>query len=336
VPTVEPTRLAAAVARVEEPRGRRMRLVVPPQLRLYEDTRRFLAVQMAASRTESYELPADEAQLAGLVLRGVLVELPAMTADYVLYEPGTAVEEDPRMHFDVETGRSVRLLPSLAAVEEEKARLGPLVRRGGRKGREARREMEALESGYSDPDERAVLFAEERDLARLAAGWGGARYDLERPEDRARFQVRLLSCLRPAARSVLESLARAYRERFSRPLPVSSLTRTQRYQRQLRRVNRNATNVEFPPHTTGMAFDVSYRFLPPEEQNFLLEAIARLKDAGKVEALREPRNSIHVFVFRRGPPTEDAVRAFIELMDETGHPPTRRAGRPPGRRRRAG
>ena len=83
--------------------------------------------------------------------------------------------------------------------------------------------------------------------------------------------------------------------------------------------------MEFPPHTTGMAFDISYRFMPPEEQNFVLERIAGLKTAGKVEALREPRNSIHVYVLRRGPPSDDAVRAFSELMQETRRPPRRRA-----------
>jgi len=95
------------------------------------------------------------------------------------------------------------------------------------------------------------------------------------------------------------------------------LTRTQRYQRQLRRVNKNATTVEFPPHTTGMAFDISYRFMPADEQNFLIAEIARIKNEGKVEALREARNSIHVFVLRHGPPSEDAVKAFMELVEET-------------------
>src|SRR5204863_9147673 len=46
---IDPARLQAAVAQVEEPRGRRGRITVSPQLRLYEDSRRFLALQMADS-----------------------------------------------------------------------------------------------------------------------------------------------------------------------------------------------------------------------------------------------------------------------------------------------
>src|SRR5205085_11006020 len=113
-----------------------------------------------------------------------------------------------------------------------------------------------------------------------------------------------------------------------------SLIRTQRYQRQLRRVNRNATTVEFPPHTTGMAFDISYRFMPPDEQNFLVAEIARLKNEGKVEALREPRNSLHVFVFQRGRPAEDAVQAFMELVDAPKPAPRKHARPLHGRRHR--
>jgi hypothetical protein len=320
--------LQAALAQVEESRGKRGRITVSPQLRLYEDSRRFLAVQMADSRERGYALPADEAELAGLVLRGELVELPAMTDDYVLYEPGTAVQEDSLTHFDVETETSVRLLPSLQAWHEEKARLERAERGPGRAAREAGRELARLEPWYDDASRRERLFEEHADLMRLAREW---EVDLGRPEDRSRFHVRLTSCLRPDAAALLGTLARAYRERFGRHLPVSSLTRTQHYQRQLRRVNKNATNVEFPPHTTGMAFDISYRFMPAEEQNFLIDQIARMKNAGKVEALREPRNSIHVFVFRHGPPAEDAVEAFMQLVDENRSRP-----KAPRRRRNAG
>jgi hypothetical protein len=325
---VDPERLKAAIAEVEEPRGKRVRLKIAPELRMYEDNRRFLAIQMAESRERDYMLPADEAELAGLVLKGELVELPGMTDDYVLYDLGTAVEEDPLSHWDVSSETNVPLLPSLAARDAERTRLEKLVRKGGRAGREARRTLPNL-AQYDDQALRERLSAEYADLERLAKSWGGETYDLSKNEDRARFQVRLMSCLRPQAATLLRRIAAAYHAKFHRKLPVSSLTRTQRYQRQLRRVNRNATNVEFPPHTTGMAFDISYRFMPAEEQNFLLAEIARIKVEGKIEALREPRNSIHVFVFQRGRPPEDAVQAFMELMDETRARP-----KTPHRRRR--
>ena len=105
-------------------------------------------------------------------------------------------------------------------------------------------------------------------------------------------------------------LAREYHQRFGRLLPVTSLVRTERYQRRLGRVNANATRVEIPPHTTGCAFDISYRYMAADEQQFLLDRIAQLEDEGKVEALRERRNHIHVFVFQDGRrPPEELVAA---------------------------
>jgi hypothetical protein len=238
-----------------------------------------------------------------------------MTDDYVLYEAGTDAEEDALTHYDLTSGVSVRLLPSLAAWEEEKARLAAFTGRG-RAARRARAELTLLTAWYDDPSRRERLFAEHADVTRLARDWDGETFDLTSPDDRSRFHVRLLSCLRPPASALLGTLAHAYRERFGRPLPVSSVTRTHRYQKRLRRVNRNATAVEFPPHTTGMAFDISYRFMSADEQSFLLEELARLKNAGRVEALRERLNSFHVFVFHDGRPAEDAVQAFMQLMDE--------------------
>ena len=92
--------------------------------------------------------------------------------------------------------------------------------------------------------------------------------------------------------------------------------RTERYQRRLGRVNANATKVEFPPHTTGCAFDISYRYMAADEQQFLMDRIAQLEDEGRVEALRERRNHIHVFVFQDGRrPPEELIAQFLDDVD---------------------
>src|SRR5919198_2265386 len=103
-PTPDPATWAAAVARVEEPRGSSEPLRVPVELQHYNDNRRFLAVQMADSRVENYELPHDQAELAEMVRRGDLVEVKALGEDYLLYDVGTALREDPLTHYDVATG----------------------------------------------------------------------------------------------------------------------------------------------------------------------------------------------------------------------------------------
>ncbi|HYG80899.1 MAG TPA: DUF5715 family protein, partial [Pyrinomonadaceae bacterium] len=123
------------------------------------------------------------------------------------------------------------------------------------------------------------------------------------------------SALRPAARERLEELARSYRQKFDRPLPITSLVRTVEYQRQLGDAgNPNAIRINVPPHTTGLAFDIYTYYMAADEQQFLMEEIARLEREGRLEALRENRHHIHVFAFPDGkPPDEKLIKASLNL-----------------------
>jgi hypothetical protein len=123
----------------------------------------------------------------------------------------------------------------------------------------------------------------------------------------------MLSHVRPPALALLEELAAAYKAKFDRPLPVTSLVRTEEYQRLLRESgNPNAADVAPPPHTTGLAFDIYYRYMTAEEQEFVMGEIARMESAGRVEALRELRDHYHVFVFAEGrPPASESVDRLL-------------------------
>lgn len=317
--TPDPFSWAAAIARVEEVRGSAGRITVPEELQHYGDRRRFLAVQMADSQEESYDLPHDHAELAEMIRRGQLVGLRALGENHILYDVGTDAREDPLAHYDVDSGKDVPLLPSAAAWEAEDARLATA-------GDKAKREL--LAAWYGDPAKAEMLFREHRAVTDLAKDFDGISYDLADPADRTRFQVRLLSFLRPEARGVLLEIAHAYHGRFHRLLPVSSLVRTERYQQRLSRVNRNAARVEIPPHATGMAFDISYKFMAPDEQNFLMEHVARMEADGRVEALRENRNAIHVYTFADGDgPAEPAIAGFLADVEEA-HPSSARRPKP--------
>jgi hypothetical protein len=309
----------AAIAQVEEVRGSAGRVEVPDELRHYEDQRRFLAVQMADSQDRQYRLPDDDADLAEMIQRGEVVEMPPLGDHYVLYDLGTDVRNDPLVHYDPESGKDVPLFPSLAEYEAEDARLAQAAAGTGKAAAKARERKELLAFYYGDAERREALLREYRTVTALAANFGGASYDLADPAERQRFQIRLLSFVRPQAREVVLELARGYHQRFGRLLPVTSMIRTQRYQKRLGRVNRNATPVEMPPHTTGMAFDVSYKFMPPDEQNFLMEEVARLKGGGRVEALRERRNHFHIYVLAGGPPPEALIASFFDEV-EAAHP----------------
>lgn len=161
---------------------------------------------------------------------------------------------------------------------------------------------------YGSADARAELFKEYATLAALARDFGGRSYDLGDTASAREFQARMLSFARPPALAMIEELGAAYEEKFGRPLPVTSLIRTQEYQRELREAgNPNAANVGVPPHTTGLAFDIYYHFMTAAEQQFVMDMVAGLERDGRVEALRELRDHYHVFVFPEGRRPEEAL-----------------------------
>ena len=108
---------------MEEVRGSAGRITTPPSSSHYDDRRRFLAVQMADSQEESYDLPHDVADLAQMIQRGQLVGLRALGDHHILYDVGTDAREDPLAHYDLESGKDVPLFPSMEAYEAEDARL---------------------------------------------------------------------------------------------------------------------------------------------------------------------------------------------------------------------
>ena len=86
----------------------------------------------------------------------------------------------------------------------------------------------------------------------------------------------------------------------------------QEYQRQRNETNPNATLIDVPPHTTGLAFDIYYRYLTAAEQEFVMSELARLSDEGRIEALRELRDHYHVFAFAEGTrPAESLIRETL-------------------------
>jgi hypothetical protein len=170
---------------------------------------------------------------------------------------------------------------------------------------------------YQDYDRRRLLVGKYRALGDLASNLDGNRYGLDDPGDRRRFKARLLSFIRPEAREVILQIAHEYKEKFGRPLPVTSLVRTEEYQARLGRSGvRNATTISTPPHTTGLAFDVLYKFMTKDEQEWLMGNVARLEDEGRVEALRELTNHFHIFAFADGQrPNETLIAASLRQVD---------------------
>ena len=77
--------------------------------------------------------------------------------------------------------------------------------------------------------------------------------------------------------------------------------------------------IDTPPHSTGLAFDIDYRYMSAAEQNFVMNELARLKREGRIEVIRERNANYHVFAFIDGErPPDDLVAASLE---KAGAPP---------------
>jgi hypothetical protein len=180
-------------------------------------------------------------------------------------------------------------------------------------------EKALLDRAYGQPASRQALLRDYESLQTLAKNFAGRSFNLDDPNDRYALKVSMLSSVRPQALKILEEVAKAYHDKFARPLPVSSLVRPEQYQHALRKVNRNAVLINTPPHSTGLAFDIDYRYMSGEEQNFLMTELARLKDQGRIEVIRERNANYHVFAFVDGKrPADELITASLE---QAGAPP---------------
>jgi hypothetical protein len=347
-----------------EPTGRKAQVSVPDELKHYSDRRRFLAVQVAEWREQSYDVPHDFAELVALIRRDKLTEMEPFGKDYILYGVGAHASDEPFTHFDQASGEEIALFASYSDFQKEDERLAASVKelqarveglkkelsKLGRREREKRAALNAqvnegrkalksvegkrklLASFYKDAKKRDYVLSEHKALSEFAADFAGKAYDLNNPADRKRLKVRLLSFIRPEARETILEIARSYSDKFDRPLPITSLVRTERYQQELSETNPNATRIGVPPHTTGLAFDIYYRYMTGEEQDFVMAEVARLKSAGRLEALRETRDHIHVFAFPDGEPPAESLIA--QSLGQVG--PARAAKKAEPRRAAAG
>jgi hypothetical protein len=324
-------------------------LEIPPELKHYEERYWFLATQVAEIEKYKVDTCQDYLELAAMIERGELVPVPAVTDTYVLFGVGqraddsvfTRYEED---NHNVELYNEAQLTDAYHRLDERRSNLrkevntlnaqaAKLTKRERGKQSELQKQISAheqelksieedkslLDQYYGQAESRQRLFREYESLQKLAQHFNGRSYNLDNPADRIALKMNMLSALRPQALRVLEEVAAAYQRQFDRPLPVSSLVRPEQYQHSLRRVNRNAVTIDAPPHSTGLAFDIDYRYMVVAEQNFLMSELARLKNAGRIEVIRERNANYHVFAFLNGSrPSDDLVAASLE---KAGAPP---------------
>ncbi len=348
----DPDLWTRSLEKVKEDRGDtgNVALEIPPELRHYEDRHWFLATQVAEVRKFNLQRCQDFVDLAAMIERGEVVSVPAVTDTYILFGVGARVDgsaftryvANQNLELNDEAGLSdayVRLESAHAKLQRQisvlQTQLGALKKGDSTKQDELQKEITARQQelksndaekaqlnqyyeqhyGQSSgsPESQPKLLRDYESLQTLARNFRGRSLNLDDPSDRQALKVYLLSSLRPQALKILEEIAKAYHDKFDRPLPVSSLTRPEQYQRALRKVNRYAVLIDTPPHSTGLAFDIDYRYMSGAEQNFLMIELARLKDEGRIEVIRERGANYHVFAFIDGQrPSDDLITASLE------------------------
>ena len=349
----DPDLWSRSIEKVKEVRGEseNVGIEIPAELRHYDERRWFLATQVAEVKKFNLQSVQDFVDLAAMVKRGELVSLPAVTDTYILFGVGARVDDEMFTRYvanqNLELNDEAGLRDAYARLESTHAQLqkeisdlqnqlGTPKKEAGAKQDELETEITARQQelksnernrallneyyGQSgSPDGRPKLFRDYDSLQALAKDFGGRSFNLDDSSDRQQLKVYLLSSLRPQALKVLEDIAGGYHARFDRPLPVSSLIRPEQYQRALRRVNRYAVLIDTPPHSTGLAFDIDYRYMSGAEQNYLMNELARLKQEGRIEVLRERGANYHVFAFIDGQRPGDEL--ITSSLDEAGTPP---------------
>jgi len=346
---------AAAVEKVKADRGEQGNapLVIPPELKHYSDRHWFLATQVAEIDKYNVQTCQDFLDLAATIQRGEMVAIPAVTDTYVLFGVGAKADDGVFTRYEddhsIELYNEAQLSDAYRRLDEKRTSLqseiaalktqsGRLKKSDRTKQSELQKQITArqqelkstdedkalLDQSYGEPNSRQKLFRDYESLQALAKNFGGRSYNIENSSDRQEMKVNMLRSLRPEALKILEEVASAYHQRFDRPLPVSSLVRPEQYQHALNRVNRNAVLIDTPPHSTGLAFDIDYRYMSAPEQTFVMAQLAHLKNEGRIEVIRERNANYHVFAFVSGTrPSDELITAALDKasvpVDEAHH-----------------
>jgi hypothetical protein len=136
---------------------------------------------------------------------------------------------------------------------------------------------------------------------------------------------------RPWTASFLTDLARAHAAAFHGPLEVSSAVRTVAYQKELMKINGNATSAEgdiASPHLTGATIDIAKQGLSRQEIGWMRAWLLPLEQAGKIDVEEEFHQScFHITVYKSyvtaRPSRKKAAQATVaqDRADRSGFNP---------------
>ena len=107
---------------------------------------------------------------------------------------------------------------------------------------------------------------------------------------------------RPWTLRFIRRLSTQFHARFGHRLRVTSLVRTERYQRILAIRNANATNFEGPSrssHLSGATIDISKRLMSRAELQWMRRVLFQLREKGHIYAIESSQPTFHVMIYRK-------------------------------------
>lgn len=130
---------------------------------------------------------------------------------------------------------------------------------------------------------------------------------------------------RPFTREFILKFSADYHSKFSKRIKVTSLVRTEWYQRRLRRINRNAAparNELRSAHLTGATVDISFEEMSSDEMKWIEHELKSLMRKNKLYAIKERTGGCyHIMVFP----------SYAKKSPPKKRPPSRKASAGQGR-----
>ncbi|HTG95200.1 MAG TPA: hypothetical protein VL866_21565, partial [Pyrinomonadaceae bacterium] len=237
-----------AIERVKEDRGESAGgpIEIPTELRHYSDRHWFLATQVAEVEKQRVQTCQDFIELAGMIQRGEMVSVPAVTDTYVLF--GVGAQADGELISRYENDENIelygegqfsdahkRIEEQRSSVQADIKELNKQLSALNKRDREKRSELQkqigarqqdlqaveedktALDDLYAHPQSRQRLFRYYEFIRTFANNFGGRSYNIDDSADRQALKVGMLRSLRPPAKKIMEQIAAGYHQQFNRP-----------------------------------------------------------------------------------------------------------------------
>src|SRR3989442_902400 len=224
VRNADPDLWARSVEKVKEIRGEteNVAIEIPTELRHYDDRRWFLATQVAEVKKFNLQSMQDFVDLAGMIQRGEMVPLPAVTDTYILFGVGARVDDGAFTRYvanqNIELNDEAGLRDAYARLESAHAKLQAEIsslqtqlaaqKKGARtKQDELQKEITARQQelksndedkaqleeyygqSYGSPESRQKLLRDYKSIQALAKNLGGRSFNLDDSSDRQALKV---------------------------------------------------------------------------------------------------------------------------------------------------